>query len=166
MEYVTKWAEALATKTDDAKTVAKLLYENIIIRFGCPKELVSDRGTHFINKTIEQLTMKYLIKHRKSTPYHPRANGQTEKTNGILCKIITMGIRVVTRPDVHGRVRRTSGRSHRRPPWRPSTGGRLGRPMEADGCPVRRRPSAIAVHRKPSASVVHLGPSAYAVRSL
>jgi transposase InsO family protein len=88
-EYVTKWTEALATKTDDAKTVAKFLYENIITRFGCPKELVSDRGTHFINKIIEQLTAKYLIKHRKSTPYHPRANGQTEKTNGILCKIIT-----------------------------------------------------------------------------
>ena len=32
---------------------------------------------------------KYLIKHRKSTPYHLQANGQTEKTNGILCKIIT-----------------------------------------------------------------------------
>jgi transposase InsO family protein len=57
--------------------------------FGCPKELVNDRGTHFINKIIEQLTTKYLIKHRKSTPCHPRANGQTKKTNGILCKIIT-----------------------------------------------------------------------------
>jgi transposase InsO family protein len=88
-EYVTKWAKVLATKTDDAKTVAKFLYENIITRFGCPKELVSDWGTHFLNSTIEQLTTKYLIKHRKSTPYHPRTNGQTEKTNGILCKIIT-----------------------------------------------------------------------------
>ena len=88
-EYVTKWAEALATKTDDAKTVAKFIYENIITRFGCPKELVSDRGTHFLNDIIEQLINKFLIKHRKTTPYHPRANGQTEKTNGILCKIIT-----------------------------------------------------------------------------
>jgi hypothetical protein len=50
---------------------------------------VSDRGTHFVNQTIEKLLDKYFIKHRKSTPYHPRANGQTEKTNGILCKIIT-----------------------------------------------------------------------------
>ena len=88
-EYVTKWAEAIATKTDDAKTVAKFLYEHIITRFGCPKELVSDRGTHFVNDTIQQLTNKYFIKHRTSSPYHPRANGQTEKTNGILCKIIT-----------------------------------------------------------------------------
>jgi hypothetical protein len=86
-EYVTKWAEAQATHTDDATTVAKFLYENIITRFGCPKELVSDRGTHFINSIIANLTNKYSIKHRKSTPYHLRANGQTKKTNGILCKL-------------------------------------------------------------------------------
>ena len=54
--------------------------------------MVSDRGTHFINSTIEALTAKYEIKHRKTTPYHPRANGQTEKTNGILCKILTKTI--------------------------------------------------------------------------
>jgi hypothetical protein len=41
-DYATKWAEAVATKTDDAQTVAKFLYENIISRFGCPKELISD----------------------------------------------------------------------------------------------------------------------------
>jgi hypothetical protein len=87
-DYVTKWAEAEAVKSDDAATVARFMYEHIITRFGCPKELVSDRGSHFINSTIEALTEKYEIKHRKTTPYHPRANGQTEKTNGLLCKII------------------------------------------------------------------------------
>ena len=91
-DYATKWAEAAATKTDDAATVAKFLYENIISRYGCPKELVSDRGTHFLNKTIAELTTRFLIKHRKTSPYHPRANGQTEKTNGILCGIFTKTI--------------------------------------------------------------------------
>ena len=80
-EYVTKWAEVLATKTDDAEIVAKFIYEYIIIRCNCPKELVCDRGTRFMNSTIKHLTNKYLIKHCKSSPYHPRINGQTEKTN-------------------------------------------------------------------------------------
>jgi hypothetical protein len=61
-----------------------------------------------------------------------------------------------------------SGRPQPRPPNvrtrpmipRTSAGGRRGRPTEADGCPVLRRPSVIAVHQKPSASAVHLGPSA------
>ena len=83
-DYVTKWAEAIATKTDNANIVATFLYKNIIMHFGYPKELVSDHGTHFMNNTIAALTAKYEIKHRKTTPYHPHANGQTEKTNGIL----------------------------------------------------------------------------------
>ena len=40
--YATKWAEAMACKNNDAKMVACFLYENIISRFGCPKELISD----------------------------------------------------------------------------------------------------------------------------
>jgi transposase InsO family protein len=91
-DYVTKWAEAIATKIDNASTVATFLYENIITRFGCPKELVSNCGAHFINSTMAALTEKYEIKHRKTTPYHPCANGQTEKTNDILCKILTKTI--------------------------------------------------------------------------
>ena len=88
-DYVTKWAEAIATKTNNANIVATFLYENIIMCFGYSKELVSDRGIHFINSTIAALIAKYEIKHRATTPYHPRANGQTKKTNGILCKILT-----------------------------------------------------------------------------
>jgi len=38
------------------------------------------------------LTTRFLIKHKKTSPYHPRANRQTEKTNGILCKILTKTI--------------------------------------------------------------------------
>ena len=92
-DYVTKWAEAVATKTNNANTVATFLYENIITRFVCPKELVSDHRTHFLNNnTIASLTAKHEIKHRKTKPYHPRANGQTENTNGILCKILTKTI--------------------------------------------------------------------------
>lgn len=38
---------------------------------------------------IVALTDKYEIKHHKIIPYHPRTNGQTKKTNGILYKILT-----------------------------------------------------------------------------
>ena len=48
VDYVTKWAEARAFRTDDAKNVATFLYENIIVRFGYLIELVSDKGTHFL----------------------------------------------------------------------------------------------------------------------
>ena len=44
-EYLTKWAEAKTVKTN----MATFIYDNIISRFGCPKILSSDRGTHFLN---------------------------------------------------------------------------------------------------------------------
>jgi hypothetical protein len=72
--YATKWAEAIACKNNDAKTIAHFLYENIIFRFECSKELISDRDTHFLNETIVELTNNFLVKHRKISPYHPRAN--------------------------------------------------------------------------------------------
>ncbi|OAE18999.1 hypothetical protein AXG93_2551s1020 [Marchantia polymorpha subsp. ruderalis] len=80
--------EARATRRDDAATVAAFLFESIITRYGCPLELVSDRGTHFLNQIIEDLTRYFHIKHRKTTPYNPKANGLTEKSNGLLCKIL------------------------------------------------------------------------------
>ena len=47
-KYLMKWAEAKAVKTNTAANAATFMYENIISRFGCPKYLVSDRGTHFL----------------------------------------------------------------------------------------------------------------------
>jgi hypothetical protein len=87
-EYLTKWAEAKAVKTADAKQTAIFLYENIISRFGCPKILISDRGTHFINDAIVEMTTLFNINHRKTTPYHPQTNGQTERVNQTLVRIL------------------------------------------------------------------------------
>ena len=87
-EYLTKWAEAKAVKTDTAIHAATFMYENIISRFGCPKILVSDRGSHFLNELFEEMTVKFRINPRKTMPYHPQTNGDTERVNGILVSIL------------------------------------------------------------------------------
>ena len=87
--YLTKWAKAKAVRKVDAKSTAKFLYENIITLFGCPMEIVSDWGTHFINEVISELLQTFFIVHRKSTPYYPRGNGQVESTNKVLSTILT-----------------------------------------------------------------------------
>ena len=56
VEYVTKWEEAKPVDTCSSEIAAKFIYENIITRFGCPITLISDQGSHFINKTIKALT--------------------------------------------------------------------------------------------------------------
>ena len=87
-KYLTKWAEAKAIKKADAKTTAIFLFENIVTRYGCPKVVVSDQGSHFINDVITEFIDIFSIKHRKSTPYHPQTNGQTERTNQTLVGIL------------------------------------------------------------------------------
>ncbi|RVW59112.1 Retrovirus-related Pol polyprotein from transposon 17.6 [Vitis vinifera] len=61
--------------------VLKFLKENIFSRFGVPKAIISDGGTHFCNKPFETLLAKYGVKHKVATPYHPQTSGQVELAN-------------------------------------------------------------------------------------
>ncbi|MCO5567206.1 hypothetical protein L7F22_020894 [Adiantum nelumboides] len=88
-DYVTKWVEAKATQKNDAHTTAKFLYEYVFTRYGLPIEIVSDRGSHFLNETIEYLLDEFMVIHKNSAPYHPQANGQAESTNKILGSVLT-----------------------------------------------------------------------------
>ena len=92
VDYVSKWVEAIATRTNDHKVVLKFLREHILARFGTPKAIISDQGVHFCNAPFEALMGRYGITHKTSTTYHPQTNGQAELANreikGILEKTV------------------------------------------------------------------------------
>ena len=71
VDYVSKWVEAKATRTDNAKIVVDFVKSNIFARFGVPRVVISDRGTHFCNWVVEALFKRYHVTHRVSTVYHP-----------------------------------------------------------------------------------------------
>ncbi|CAN6552306.1 unnamed protein product [Malus baccata var. baccata] len=82
VDYVSKWVEAKATRTNDSKVVADF------VKFGMPRVLISDGGSHFCNRTIEALLKKYNVTHRVSTPYHPQTSGQAEVSNREIKQIL------------------------------------------------------------------------------
>jgi hypothetical protein len=86
VDYFTRWPEARPLKVANATTIADFIYEEIICRFGTPKVIQSDQGTHFVNKVVKELTEKFRIKHSLSSPYHPQSNGLVERFNRTLCE--------------------------------------------------------------------------------
>ncbi|RVW25110.1 Gag-Pol polyprotein [Vitis vinifera] len=81
VDYVSKWVEAIPCKCNDHRVVLKFLKENIFSRFGVPKAIISDGGTHFCNKPFKTLLAKYGVKHKLAAPYHPQTSGQVELAN-------------------------------------------------------------------------------------
>jgi len=88
VDYVSKWIEAIPSRNNDHKTVIKFLKENILSRFGIPRAMISDGGTHFCNKPFESLMKKYGITHKVATPYHPQTSGQVELANREIKQIL------------------------------------------------------------------------------
>jgi len=87
-EYLTKWPEACALPNAKASSVVSFFYEDIICRHGCPKEILTDRGTHFVNEMLDSLCNELGVKHKLSTAYHPQTNGLVERFNRTLCEAL------------------------------------------------------------------------------
>ncbi|GKD75710.1 reverse transcriptase domain-containing protein [Tanacetum coccineum] len=87
IDYVSKWAEAEALPTNDARVVINFL-KKLFSRFGIPKALISNRGTHFCNKQMEKILKRYRVHHRFATAYHPQTSGQVKNTNRALKRIL------------------------------------------------------------------------------
>ena len=91
VDYVSKWVKVTPCKIDDHRVVLKFLKENLFSKFGVPKAIISDGGTHFYNKPFENLLVKYGVKNKVATPYHPQTSGQVELANREI-KIILMKV--------------------------------------------------------------------------
>nr|GEX99124.1 reverse transcriptase domain-containing protein [Tanacetum cinerariifolium] len=79
--------EAKALPTNDARFVVKFL-KSLFSRFGIPRAITSDRGTHFCNDQFTRVMIKYEVTHRLATAYHPQTSGQVEVSNRRLKRIL------------------------------------------------------------------------------
>ena len=84
IDYATSWPVAKALPEATAEAVAIFLYEDVFLQFGCPSEIVSDRGANFMSDVLQRYLSKLNVKHKATSAYHPRSNGKCERLNGIL----------------------------------------------------------------------------------
>nr|GEX73545.1 reverse transcriptase domain-containing protein [Tanacetum cinerariifolium] len=87
VDYLSKLVEAKALPTNDALIVVKFL-KSLFARFGTPRAIISDRGTHFCNDKFAKVMSKYGVTHRLATTYHPQTSRQVEVSNRGLKRIL------------------------------------------------------------------------------
>jgi len=97
IDYVSKWIEAVACKTNDHKVMVNFLKENVFSRFGFLHLIISEGEKYFCNHTFESLMRKYYINHRIATPYHPQTSGQVEVSNRAIKIILEKIVNTTTK---------------------------------------------------------------------
>ena len=80
VDYLSRWVEAIPTRLDNAQTILKFLRSHIFSRFGVRRAVISDQGTHFCNKLINNLLAKYGVT-QSINPIPPQTNGLAEVSN-------------------------------------------------------------------------------------
>ena len=81
VDYVSKWVEALPCVAADSKSSKKMFQEILFPRFGVPRVVISDGGSHFIDRTFRKCLSELGVDHRVATPFHPQTSGQVETSN-------------------------------------------------------------------------------------
>ena len=88
MDCVSKWVEAISCPKNDDNTVVGFIQRNILSKFGAPKTIISDEGSHFANKVFAKLMSRYGIRNVIGLTYHPQLNGQAKISNREMKKIL------------------------------------------------------------------------------
>jgi len=86
--YFTKWVEAIRVKNSIDTVVIKFLEKNILSRFGCPQQIVTDNAAAFISVKMIEFCQKCSILLHNSTPYYPQGNVLADSSNKSLVKVI------------------------------------------------------------------------------
>lgn len=94
-DYISKWVEAQILSTNDTKAITRFLKKNIYIRFGTPRAIISDKGSHFCDKgphiwkqAFSTLLSKYGVKCKVATTHPPQTSRKTEISNREIKRIL------------------------------------------------------------------------------
>ncbi|UYV83065.1 hypothetical protein LAZ67_22002076, partial [Cordylochernes scorpioides] len=89
-DYLTKYAIAKALPSGTAAEIATFILEEVILKHGAPREIITDRGRAFMSQMVKEVTSRCKISHLFTTAYHPQTNGLTERLNKTLGDMLSM----------------------------------------------------------------------------
>ena len=72
VDYISKWVEVIACPRNDANTVVGFIQRNILSRYGAPRPIISDKGSHFANKLFAKLLNIYGVRHVMGLAYQSK----------------------------------------------------------------------------------------------
>ena len=107
VDYMTKWAEAYALPNKEASTCMDAVYTGMFSRFGMSNQLHSDQGRIFESKLFSELTKLAGIRRTRTTPFHPRSDGQTERMNRTILGMLRAT--AYDNPEIGGEIARYYG---------------------------------------------------------
>lgn len=88
MDYFTKWIEAVPTRNANHTVIINFLQDNIFLRFGCPKRIVTDNAAAFKDRHLIKMCEDMGVEIVHSTTNYPQGNGLAEASNKSLIRII------------------------------------------------------------------------------
>ena len=91
-DYFTKWMEAYAIPNQEAETVARVVTEEMFLRFSPPEQLHSDQGRQFESLLVAEICKLLGVKKTRTTPYHPQGDGMVERFNRTLISLLSAAI--------------------------------------------------------------------------
>ena len=88
VDSLTNWPIARAVPVASEEAVADFLYEEIVMKFGCPAEIITDRGSNFTSGLVKAYTTRIGTNHKLTSAFHPRTNSKVERFNGVIKQML------------------------------------------------------------------------------
>ena len=89
-DYFSKWTEAYAMPNQEAETVARIVVQEFVVRFGIPRQLHTDQGTNFESRLFREMCKILDIDKTRTTPLRPQSDGMVERFNRTLEAMLSM----------------------------------------------------------------------------